>query len=165
MVIVLALFAAALVALSMYGVLLPSRLVGLVRDFMSGGLGLWFAVAVRVALAALLWVNAPVSSTPAIFKVLAVMVFLAAITLPIIGTVRLGKFIGRLATWPHWAIRLQCFLGVALGGLLHQSLSSSSPRRGRFYVGFRRLGSLWSGARQRRDEMSAQMPLVFSQSE
>jgi uncharacterized membrane protein len=125
MVVTLAILSVGIVALSMYGVLLPSRLIGLVRGFMSGGLGLWFAVAVRVVLATLLWVNAPVSNTPAIFKALAAFVFLAAITLPAIGLPRLRKLLEYLATWPPWAIRLQCFLGVALGGFFLWSVSSA----------------------------------------
>lgn len=123
MAIALAIFSVVVVALSMYGVLLPSRLVGLVRGFMPGGLGLWFAVVVRVVLAALLWVSAPASHTPITFKALAALAILAAIALPIVGLPRLRQFLEYLAAWPPWAIRLQCFFGVALGAFLLWSIS------------------------------------------
>lgn len=67
----LSILSAAIVVLSMYGVLLPHRLTGLVRNSMSGGLGCWMAAAVRPLLAALLWFTAPVSHTLTQFKALA----------------------------------------------------------------------------------------------
>ena len=125
MAIALAIFSVVIVVLSMYGILLPHRLIGLVRGFMSGGLGLWTAVAVRLLLAALIWLTAPVCHTPTIFKALAALILLAAITLPIVGVPRLEKFIEYLTTWPQWAIRLPCLLGVAFGGFLLWSISSA----------------------------------------
>ena len=125
MAIALAILSVVIVVLSMYGVLLPHRLIGLVRGFMSGGLGLWIAVAVRLLLAALLWFTAPVSHTPTLFKALAALLFLAAITLPIVGRSRLKRFTESLASWPPWAIRLPCLFGVALGGFLLWSISSA----------------------------------------
>ena len=125
MAIALAIFSVVIVVFSMYGILLPHRLIGLVRGFMSGGLGLWTAVAVRLLLAASIWLTAPVCYTPTIFKALAALILLAAITLPIVGVPRLEKFIEYLATWPQWAIRLPCLLGVAFGGFLLWSISSA----------------------------------------
>ena len=121
----LAIFSVVFVALSMYGVLLPHRLVGLVRGLVSGGLGLSIAVAIRVMLAALLWLTAPVSHTPTVFKIVAALILLETVTLPIIGVARLKNFIEYLATWPQWAIRLPCFLGIALGGFFLWSISSA----------------------------------------
>lgn len=118
MAIPLAILSVVIVVLSMSGVLLPHRLVGLVRGIMPGGLGLWIAVAVRLLFAALLWFAAPVSHTPILFKALAALLFLTAITLPIVGRPRLNRFIESLASWPPWAIRLPCLFGVALGGFL-----------------------------------------------
>lgn len=122
MAITLAIFSAMFIALCMYGASLPDKLIELVRSFMSGP-GLWAAVAIRLLLAALLWLTAPISHTPTTFKVLAVLVFVAAVILPIIGTYRLVKFIDRLASWPRLAIRLQCLLGVAFGAFLLWSVS------------------------------------------
>jgi hypothetical protein len=123
MAIALVVVSVVLVALSLYGVLLPSRLVALVRGFMSGGLGLWFAVAVRLLLAALLWFTAPDSLTAVLFQALAVFTVLAAIALPIVGRNRINRLIESVAAWPGWAIRLTCMLGAGLGGLLLWSIA------------------------------------------
>ena len=125
MAIALAIFLVVIIVLSMYGVLLPYRLVRLVRGFMTGGLGLLVAITVRLLLAALLWLTAPVSYTPTLFKAVAALMLLAAVTLPLVGLPRLIKLIEHVATWPQWAIRLQCFLGVAFGGFLLWSISSA----------------------------------------
>lgn len=121
----LSILSAAIVVLSMYGVLLPHRLIGLVRGFMAGGLGFWMAVAVRLLLAALLWFTAPVSRTPTLFKATAALVFVAAITLLIVGRPRLQRFIESIASLPPWTVRLPCLFGLALGGFLLWSISSA----------------------------------------
>ena len=125
MVIVLAILSVAFVVLSMYGVLLPHRLIGLVRRLTSGGIGLWSAVTVRLLLAALLWFTAQVSHTPTSFKALAALLFLAAIAHPIVGRARLKRFLESLASWPPWAIRLPCLFGVAMGGFVLWAISSA----------------------------------------
>jgi len=89
--IALAILSVALVVLSMYGVWLPHRLLGLVSSLASGGLGLWSAIMVRLLLAALLWINAQVSHAPTSFKALAVLLFLSAIAHPIVGRDQQGK--------------------------------------------------------------------------
>ena len=125
MVIALAILSLLIVVLSVYGALLPHRLIGLARGLMSRGHGLWIAVAVRLLLAALLWLTAPVSYTPTLFKALAAFFFLAAIALLIAGRPRLERLIESLASWPPWAIRLPCLMGVALGGFFLWSISSA----------------------------------------
>ena len=124
MTIALAILALIIIALSMYGVLLPHRLVRLVRGFMQREIGLWFAVAIRLLLAATLWFSAPVSRTPGLFKVLSALMLLTAITLPIVGYSRLNKFIEHISSCPQRLIRLLCLLGVALGVFLLLSISS-----------------------------------------
>ncbi len=122
MTIALAMLSALIIAMSIYGVVQPLKLMGLVRRFMISP-GVWGAVAIRLLLAGLLWFTAPNSHTPLTFKVLALLTFLAAVVLPIIGTARLMKFIDHMASWPPIVIRFQCLLGVALGAFLLWSLS------------------------------------------
>ena len=124
MAITLAIFSTILIAISLYGVVLPLKLTVLVRGFMVGP-GVWGAVAIRILLAVLLWFSAAVSHTPTTFKVLAVLALVAAIALPMVCVVRLLKIIDRIASWPPMAIRLQCVLGAAFGAFL---LWSVSPR-------------------------------------
>ncbi|HBG30827.1 MAG TPA: hypothetical protein DDW98_09380 [Gammaproteobacteria bacterium] len=118
MAIALAIFSVALVVISMYGVLLPKKLLGLIRDSTSGKLGLWSAVNVRLLLVALLWFTAHLSRTPALFRILAAILFLSAIAHVIVGRARLRRFLASLDTWPPWAIRVPCLFGVAMGGFM-----------------------------------------------
>ncbi|MEM9628768.1 MAG: hypothetical protein AAGA21_21230 [Pseudomonadota bacterium] len=122
MTVALAAFSVLIIAMSIYGVVQPAKLTALVRHFMISP-GVWGAVAIRLLLAGLLWFSAPFSHTPLTFKVLALLTFLAAIALPMIGAARLMKFVDYLASWPPTAIRVQCLLGIALGAFLLWSLS------------------------------------------
>ena len=115
MAIALAILSVALVVISMYGVLLPNKLIGLIRDITSGKLGLWSAVIVRLLLAALLWFTAQVSRTPTLFKILAAVLVLSAIAHLFVGRARLRRFLESLGSWPPWAIRVPCLFGVAMG--------------------------------------------------
>ena len=125
MVIALAILLVLIIALSVYGVILPHKLIELVRGNMSRELGLWIAVVIRLLIAALLWFTAPASHTPVLFKVLAALLVLSALTHQIVGRSRLKKFIESLSSWPLWAIRLPCFFGIALGGFLLWSILSA----------------------------------------
>lgn len=121
----LAILSVTIVVLSVYGVFLPHRLVGLACGAMSGVLGFWFAVVIRLLLAVLLWFTAPVSHTPVLFKAFAALLFLTAIALAVVGRTRLNRFVASLTSWPSWAIRLPCLFGAALGGFFFWSISSA----------------------------------------
>lgn len=118
MAIALAILSVAIVVISMYGVLLPNNLIGLIRDITSGKIGLWSAVLVRLLLAVLLWFTAHISRTPTLFKILAALLFLSAIAHVMVGRARLKKFLESLGSWPPWAIRVPCLFGVAMGGFM-----------------------------------------------
>jgi hypothetical protein len=119
----LAVFALVIALLALYGVLQPLRLVTFVRGFMAGGSGLLIAVVGRLVLAALLWLSAPLSLTPTVFKVLTFLALLAAFALPILGTQRILSLMGWVEGWGPSAIRLACLIGVAFGGFLLWSVS------------------------------------------
>lgn len=123
MALMLGILSALLLVLSLYGVLMPHRLVALVRGIMAKDTGLWIAVSVRLLLGILLWFAAPASRTPMIFKVLSIFIVLAAVALFFAGQPRLGKLVATLTSWPSWAIRLSCLFGVALGGFLLWSIN------------------------------------------
>ena len=122
MAITLSIFSGMLVVLSLCGVVLPQELTALVRRFMIGS-GILGAVAARLVLAVLLWFSAPVAQTPATFKFLAILALVAAVALLLVGAERALKLIDKVASWPSWAIRLQCVLGVAFGAFLLWSVS------------------------------------------
>lgn len=123
MAIALAILTAAFIVISTYGVLLPHRLIELIRGSTSGQLGLWSAVTARLLLAALLWLTARLSRTPTLFAILAAILVLSAIAHPIVGRARLRRLLELLASWPLWAIRVPCLLGVAMGGFVLWSIS------------------------------------------
>ncbi|MFT5140770.1 MAG: hypothetical protein ACI9CB_002435 [Rhodothermales bacterium] len=120
----LAIFSSVIVVLSAYGAVFPHRIIDLVGDNMSRGVGLWIAVVVRLVFAALLWFTAPVSQTPFLFKVVAVVLLVSAIGHQIAGRTHLRKLIEAMAIWPLWTIRIPCILGVLLGVFLLWSISN-----------------------------------------
>lgn len=119
----LAFLSVALIVLSLYGVLLPVRLLRMVDNVASGKAGLLCAVVVRFVFAALLWINAQDSYTPATFKVLSILLLLSAVTHFVVGRNLLEKFRHMLADLPLWAIRLPCLFGGAMGMFVIWSLS------------------------------------------
>ena len=125
MIAALAIVSILIIALSLYGVLLPDRLLQRARRLIEGGSGIWIAVAVRLLLAVLLWLSASLSQTPALFRILAGLMLLAVVALLIAGRSRLNQFVAYIASWPAWVIRLQCLLGVVLGAIILWSISSS----------------------------------------
>ena len=120
--IILALFSVTLVALSLYGVIMPLKLAVLVQLFLNK-FEVRGAAVIRLFLAVVLWLCAPVSHTPVVFKVLAVIMLATAIVLLTIGRVRLQKLIDWVTTWPPITIRLQCAVGVGFGAFLLWSVS------------------------------------------
>lgn len=120
--ILLAIVSTTIVVLSLYGVLLPERLVTWVRSFMAGRHGLATAIGVRLLLVALLWFTAPDSQTPTVFRIFAILTLIAAFVFPFVGIDRIRKLIDYVAGWPSWALRLDCLLGVALGSFMLWSI-------------------------------------------
>ena len=125
MAIALAILSVGIVVTSVYGALLPHKLIGLIGGITSGKLGLWSAVTVRLLLAALLWFTAEVSRTPILFKILAALLFLSAIAHLIVGRAHLRRFLEALGSWPPWAIRVPCLFGVAMGAFMLWAISSA----------------------------------------
>ena len=119
----LLLLATLIVGLSSWGVLFPGNLISFVRAFMRRSGSIIVAVTVRLLLAALLWVTASASSTPAIFNVLAGLALLSAFGIAVVGPERVSRFIERVASWPEFVVRLQCLLGIAFGVFLIWSVS------------------------------------------
>ena len=119
---VLAILSVLIGALFLYGLLLPRRLIAVVRRFMAGP-GPGGAVATRLLLAALLWFSAPVSSTPTAFQSMAVVVLVAALVPLALGTAGMLRVMDRMADWPPVATRLPCAAGLALSVFMLWSVS------------------------------------------
>ncbi|TRW49443.1 hypothetical protein FM042_00840 [Aliidiomarina halalkaliphila] len=112
-----------IVALSLWGVVTPRVIVTFVRSFMHRPMAIWVAIGIRVLLALLLWLAAPLSYTPTLFMLLAAIALLAALVLAVAGSDRVTKMIDHISTWPQQRIRLLCLFGVVFGLFLIWSLS------------------------------------------
>ena len=108
----LAIGSASIGAFVLYGLVLPREFIARLRTFVAD-FGSRGAVAVRVVLAALLWLSAPVSATPAAFRTMAVVILVAALVPLMLGTDGLLKLIDRLGGGPPFVTRLTCAAGLA----------------------------------------------------
>jgi hypothetical protein len=119
----LAIFAVFITVGSAFAVMFPSDILSFAAEFLAEPGGVWWAAAMRLLLAALMWFSAPVSRTPVTFRVLAGVALLAAVSLPIMGTERMLTILEWYASQPDWVVRLQSSLGLILGGFLLWSVS------------------------------------------
>ena len=114
MVIVVAFFAVLIVLLSGYGLISPRGVIGIVRRFQAGP-GVWAGFAIRLVFAVALWLAAPLSATPSAFRVLAVIAFLGAVALPLMGSTRFDIFVRWWSEQPAWFLRIWLLLALAFG--------------------------------------------------
>ena len=121
---VLAIVSALLGVLFLLGVVRPRRLIAVARGVL-GGTGVAGAVGVRLVLAALLWFSAPVSSTPGVFRVLATVMLVAAISALVLGTDRVVRLVDRMADWRPVFVRLPIAAGLVLCVFMLWSVSSA----------------------------------------
>ena len=114
MLIVVASFAVLIVLLSGYGLVSPPGVVGVVRRFQAGP-GVWAGFAIRLVFAVALWLAAPLSATPPAFRVLAVIAFLGAVALPLMGSTRFDIFVEWWVEQPTWFLRIWLLVAFAFG--------------------------------------------------
>jgi hypothetical protein len=95
----------AIAAIGLLGVVSPERLLGLVRAVQTPS-GLYVAAAVRLLLGVALWLAAPGSRAPELFRGLGAFVFLAGVATPFFGLPRYRK----LLEW--WQARGAAFTRV-----------------------------------------------------
>ena len=121
---ILAVVSGLLGALFLLGVLSPPRLVMLARRFI-GGTGVAGAVAIRLLLAVLLWFSAPVASTPATFRAMALVMVMAAVGALVLGKDRVARIADRMAGRPGFVVRIPIAIGLALCTFMLWSISSA----------------------------------------
>lgn len=111
-------FGALIVVASLWGMVAPHALVGLVRRVAANDAGLGFAVGIRVVLGAALITAAQVSRFPMTFTVLGWIAIVAAIGLLIIGRGRMTRLVSWVARWSPTAIRAWLVFGLLFGAFL-----------------------------------------------
>jgi hypothetical protein len=110
----LVVFSALVIAMSLYGIVRPTRIPVFARRFMVSP-GIWIATGIRLLLAILLWSTARLCRTPAVFRVLAVLVLAATIVIPLMGSKRRIGLVDRLESWPSLVVRWQGIFGIGFG--------------------------------------------------
>ncbi|NNF68021.1 MAG: hypothetical protein HKM98_10985 [Gammaproteobacteria bacterium] len=114
---IVAAFAVMILTLSIWGVVSPTAIVNLVRRA-TGPAFMFIAVGVRIALGLLLWFAADAARHPVVFKVLAIVMFVAAITILAVGKARVLRLIDWVADQSGVAQRAWLLLGVGFGTYL-----------------------------------------------
>ena len=114
MLIVVAFFSLLIVAISGYGLISPPGIIEFVRRFQAGP-GVWAGFAIRLVFAVALWLASPLSATPSAFRVLAVIAFLGAVALPLMGSTRFDIFVEWWVEQPAWFLRIWLLLALAFG--------------------------------------------------
>ena len=122
--IALAVLSVLLGAVFLGGVVRPRRFIERARRFAAGP-GPAGAAAVRLLLAALLWLSAPVSATPVTFQGMAVVVLVSALIRLMLGRAAMSRTLDRMGNWPPLATRLPCAAGLALCAFMLWSVSSA----------------------------------------
>ena len=112
------LFGVVIVALSVWGVVVPNRLIALVTGSMNRGAGLYVGIGSRVVLGVALIVAAPPAKFPTLFAVLGWISIAAAIALALFGRTRLRALLGWFERLPTTLVRLWLMVGVVLGAFL-----------------------------------------------
>lgn len=119
----LAIIAATIVAASGFTMVFPAETMATVNGVLTLSWGIWFAVAIRLLMAILLWGAASRSRTPNTFRVLAVLMLAAAIAIPFLGAEYLLSLVQWFEAQSHWLRRAMAALGLAFGGFILWSVS------------------------------------------
>jgi hypothetical protein len=104
----------AIAALGAVGVLAPSALLAIVTQ-MQGTAGLWIAVVLRLVLGAALYLAAPRSRAPRVFRVLGALTIAAGLMLPVLGVTRFVALLGWWTAQGAGVTRLWAGAAVAFG--------------------------------------------------
>jgi hypothetical protein len=116
--IVIVLFGVALLLLSVWGMVLPARLIGMVKGVLDRPDGMVIAVGARIVLGLSLIATAPMSKFPQAFQILGLIALAAAMVLPFIGRRRLSALIGWFDRIGPSFMRTWLVVGLIFGGFL-----------------------------------------------
>jgi hypothetical protein len=109
---------AAVSVLCIWGMVVPEKLIRLVRRVLDRKSGIYVAVGSRLLLGGALILSAPASKFALIFNIIGLLALVGAIVVPLIGRARLATIIDWFARFPPGAIRAWLLFGLAFGGFL-----------------------------------------------
>jgi hypothetical protein len=104
--------------LSVWGIIVPDKMMKFVYGAVEKDWGIHLAVVLRLILGAALVIVAPESRFPLIFEILGWIAIVAAVGLVLMGRARLRKFVAWFQRMPQPLIRIWLLFGVAFGALL-----------------------------------------------
>jgi hypothetical protein len=104
--------------LSLWGLIVPSRLISMVRSVLTRRGGVLIAVGVRLLLGIAFLLAADFSRFPPTVRVLGVVTLVAAVGLAIVGHERMKRMVDWVARWPLWAVRGWLVVGAGFGAFL-----------------------------------------------
>ncbi len=99
------------------GVVAPGVLAA-AAAYVHGPLGLALAAALRLLLGAALFVAAPRSRVPLVFRALGAMMFAVGLLTPLVGAARFDALLGWWATLDPWIVRTWSACAAALGAAI-----------------------------------------------
>lgn len=108
----------AICAGSIWGSVLPPRLIGIVRSVAERRWGIYFAAVIRILLGGALILVAPVSRFPLAIAVLGWVALAAGVGILLIGRARLIAFIAWFERLPPILWRIGLVFGLAFGAFL-----------------------------------------------
>jgi hypothetical protein len=116
--IIVVLFGVLILALSIWGIGAPTRLMQFVRQLMERDAGIYAAIIVRVILGLALLGAASDSRFPVTFRVLGWIAIIAAVGIAVIGKARLRSFVTRFYRLNPGFVRACLLVGIVFGGFL-----------------------------------------------
>jgi hypothetical protein len=120
--IIVLILAAMILMLSAWGLVVPRRLLAMVRGVMEHPRGMYAAVLARLILGLALLIAAPGSRYPLLLHYLGWFALAAAVALPLIGRDRIVRFLGWFDRVSALAIRLWLLFGIAFSAFLVHAL-------------------------------------------
>lgn len=111
-------FGVAVCLLSVWGIVVPDKMMSFVYGALEKDWGIHLAVFLRLVLGAALVIAAPDSRFPLVFEILGWIAIVAAVTLVFMGRTRLRKLVAWFEHMPMPLIRVWLLFAIAFGALL-----------------------------------------------
>ena len=118
MFVIILIFGIVIASFSVYGIVSPSGLMGLVTSSTRDKRGFWFAVGIRLVLGAAFIIAAPQSRFPIIIQAIGVIAIIAAVVILIMGYDRLRAFVDWWRARSTGVVRAWCLLAALFGVFL-----------------------------------------------
>ena len=107
-----------IVLIGVFGLLLPSALLGFAERAGSSSTGFLLSIVVRAGLGIVFLFAASSTRFPRAIGALGILSLVAAVALAVIGHARMRKFMHQWTRWPTWFVRASLLLVIGFGAFL-----------------------------------------------